>query len=150
MSLFEVVDDLLMLERLAEDEDDPGRRRSLDVVRGHLADRDRGAKVSEAASVLGLSQPTIRAWVEAGILESRGGARPARVEVQSLAAVKRAVDLLREHGHDRNLLVAVMRVLRDRALLADAAVREGFDDFAAGRVVPLTDELLAELTAVSG
>lgn len=149
MSLVEVVDDLLTLEELAAHEDDPERRRSLDAVRDHLADRDRGAKVSEVAHVLGISQPTVRAWIEAGVLELRGGASPVRVDVLSLAAVKRALDLLREHGHDRGLLIAVMRILRDRAVLAGGGVREGFDDLAAGRVVPLTDDLLDEIAAAS-
>ena len=149
MSLVEVVDDLLALEELAAQEDDPDRRRSLDVVRSHLADRDRGAKVSEVARVLGLSQPTVRAWIEAGVLEPRGDATPVRVDVLSLVAVKRAVDLLREHGHDRKLLIAVMRLLRDRAVLAGDGVREGFEDLAAGRLVPLTDELLDELAVAS-
>jgi DNA-binding transcriptional ArsR family regulator len=149
MSLVEVVDDLLMLGELAANEDDPGRRRALDVVRGHVADRDRGAKVSEVALVLGISQPTVRAWIEAGVLESRGDATPVRVDLLSLVAVRRALDLLREHGHDRNLLVAVMRILRDRAVLDGEGVREGLADLAEGRVVPLTDELLDQLAASS-
>ena len=87
--------------------------------------------------------------VEAGVLEPRGDATPVRVDVLSLAAVKRALELLREHGHDRNLLVAVMRILRDRAVLAGEGVREGFEDLAAGPVVPLTDDLLDEIAAAS-
>lgn len=118
-------------------------------MRGHVADRDRGAKVSEVARVLGLSQPTVRAWIDAGVLEPRGESTPARVDLLSVVAVKRALDLLRKHGHDRNLLVAVMRLLRDRAVLAGDDVQEGFDDLAAGRVVPLTDDLLDELAAPS-
>lgn len=149
MSLTEVVEDLLTLEELAAHEDDPERRRSLDAVRDHVADRDRGAKVSEVAQVLGISQPTVRAWIEAGVLEPRGDTTPVRVDVLSLAAVKRALDLLREHGHDRNLLIAVMRVLRDRAVLAGEGVSEGLEDIAAGRVVPLTDNLLDEIAAAS-
>lgn len=73
------------------------------------------------------------------VVAPRGDTTPARVDVLSLAAVKRALDLLRDHGHDRHLLIAVMRILRDRAALAGEGVREGFDDLAAGRVVPLTD-----------
>ncbi len=150
MSLVEVVDDLLALEELAEQENDPDRRRSLDLVRTHLADRDRGAKVSEAAQLLGLSQPTVRAWIAAGVLQARDRTAPARVSVSSLAEVKRAVDLLREHGEDRNLLVAVMHTLRDRGVLAGDSVRRGFEDLGAGRVAPLTDELLEELSVPSG
>lgn len=143
MSLLEVVDDLLTLEELAEREDDPERRRSLDAVRIHLAGRDRGAKVSEAAQVLGLSQPTVRAWVDAGVLERVGRTSPLRVDVLSLADVKRALGLIRQHTDDRRLLMQVMRVLRDRAALAGS--EEGLADLTAGRVVPLTDNLLAEL-----
>jgi len=143
MSLVEVVDDLLALEKLAEHEDDPDRRRALDGVRGHLADRDRGAKVSEAAHVLGLSQPTVRAWIEAGILEPIAGATPVRVGVLSLADVKRALDLIRQHKDDRQLLMQAMRVLRDRAALAGA--EEGLADLGAGRIVPLGDDLRREI-----
>ena len=150
MSLVEVVDDLLALEVLAEQENDPDRRRSLDLVRSHLADRDRGAKVSEVARLLGLSQPTVRVWMAAGVLEARSGITPARVDVLSLANVKRALDLLREHGEDRNLLVAVMRLVRDRGALAGGGVRRGFEDLGTGQVVPLTDELLQELSIPSG
>jgi hypothetical protein len=150
MAVIDVVDDLIALQRLAEEEDDPERRQTLDAVRTRLAARDRGVKVADAAEVLGLTPPTIRSWLEAGVLEIVAGATPVRVEVRSLAEVKHAVDLLREHGHDRNLLVAVMRQLRDRAALDIPGAREGFDDFASGRVVPLSDDLLAELAATKG
>lgn len=143
MSLVELVDDLLALAELAEHEDDPNRRRSLELVRGHLADRERGAKVSEVATVLGLSQPTIRAWIEAGVLETIAGATPVRVNVLSLVDVKRATDLIRRHQDDRQLLVQVMRILRDRAALAGS--EEGFADLAAGRVVPIGEDLLGEI-----
>ncbi len=144
----EVVDDLLTLEELAAHEDDPERRRSLDAVRTHLAGRDQGAKVSEAAQVLDISQPTVRAWLDAGILTAVAGTKPVRVDVLSLAEVKRALDLLREHGHDRDLLISVMRILRDRSALAGS--EEGFSDLAAGRLVPLTDDLLDEIGALRG
>lgn len=143
MSLVEVVDDLLALEQLAQQEDDPERRRSLDAVRAHVALRDRGAKVSEAAQVLGLSQPTVRAWIEVGLLEPIVGATPVRIDVLSLADVKRAVELVRRHADDRHLLVQVMRIVRDGEALTGA--EEGFDDLRAGRVVPLGDDLRGEI-----
>lgn len=143
MSLMEVVDDLLALEELAEQEDDPHRRRSLEVVRAHLAERDRGAKVSEVAEVLGLSQPTIRAWIAAGLLEPISGTTPVRVTVLSLVDVKRALDLIRRHKNDRQLLAQVLRIVRDRAALAGS--EEGLADLAAGRVVPLGDDLRREV-----
>lgn len=150
MAVTDVVDDLIALQRLADDEDDPERRQTLDEVRTRLAARDRGVKVADAAKVLGLTPPTVRSWLEADVLDEVAGATPTRVEVRSLAEVKHAVDLLREHGHDRNLLAAVMRQLRDRDALDIAGAREGFDDLASGRVVPLSDDLLVELAATKG
>lgn len=145
MAVVDVVDDLIALQRLAEGEADPSRRATLDAVRSRLAARDRGVKVTDAAAVLGLSSPTVRSWLEAGVLDAVDGATPVRVDVRSLADVKHAVDLLREHGHDRNLLVEVMHRLRDRALLDMPGVHEGLGDHRAGKVVPLGDDLKAEI-----
>lgn len=150
MALRDVVDDLITLQRLSDEEPDPARRRKLDAVRAHLVAREPGLKVADAARSLGLTPPTVRSWLQSGVLDVVPGASPVRVEVRSLAEVKHAVDLLREHGHDRSLLVAVMRILRDRAALGVEGVREGLQDLAAGRVVPLTDELLAEIATTEG
>ena len=142
MSLAEVVDDLLELEDLGRQVDDPERRR-LDEVRRHLAERERGAKVSEAAAVLGLSQPTVRGWIEAGILPAVPHAKPVRIDVLALADLKRAVDLTRASLDDRQLLVHVMRMFRDRAALEGSD--EGFDDYRAGRIAPIGGDLMAEI-----
>jgi predicted transcriptional regulator len=143
MSLAEVLDDLLELEDLAKAEGDPERRGALDKVRARLARRERGAKVSDAAHLLGISQPTVRAWIESGILTVVPDAKPVRISVLSLAAAKQALDLIREQIDDGQLLVHVMRILRDCAALEGA--EEGFADLRAGRTVPLGDDLLAEI-----
>jgi excisionase family DNA binding protein len=133
-----------------KDEGDPKRRRALDEVRAHVARRERGAKVSEAASVLGISQPTVRAWIESGVLTPMPRSKPVRIDILALAETKRALDLIREHANDGPLLAHVMRVLRDRSVLRGEGVREGFDNLAAGRVVPLSDDLLDEIAATKG
>ncbi len=143
MSLAEVVDDLLELEDLGRHVNDRERHR-LDAVRRHLAKRERGAKVSEAALVLGISQPTVRAWIDAGILPSIPKTKPVQVDLLALADLKRAVGLVRTHLDDRQLLVHVMRVLRDRAALEGAA--EGLEDYRAGRTVPLGQDLETEIS----
>ncbi len=143
MSLAEVVDDLLELEDLGRHVNDRERHR-LDAVRRHLAKRERGAKVSEAALVLGISQPTVRAWIDAGILPSIPKTKPVQVDLLALANLKRAVGLVRTHLDDRQLLVHVMRVLRDRAALEGAA--EGLEDYRAGRTVPLGQDLETEIS----
>lgn len=134
--MVEIVDDLIALAQLAEQESDPSRRTRLAAVHDHVAGRDKGAKVSEAAQILGVSAPTVRSWIATGILAPLPG-RPVRVDVRSLAAAKRAVDLIRQHKDDRHLLADVARVLRDRAVLAGADVAAGIDDLRSGRVTRL-------------
>src|SRR2546423_185734 len=95
--LASVVDDLIALQRLAGAERDAARRKALDAIHRHVAERDRGAKVTEAAEVLAVSAPTVRSWVAAGVLHVQPGARPVRIDVVSLAAVKEVVDELRRH-----------------------------------------------------
>jgi len=55
MSVVEVVDDLLTLQVLVERESDVRSREALAVLQRRVAGRDKGAKVSEAATILGLS-----------------------------------------------------------------------------------------------
>lgn len=126
MSVSEVVEDLNTLRRLAGEEVDEARRRALETMRRRLADRGRGAKISEAADVLGVSPPTVRAWVKAAILEeATGGGSPQRVDVLRLADVKRIVDMLRAEGQNRDLLAEVYRRLRDSDLLSSPGLEEG-------------------------
>ena len=68
MSVGGVVEDLIALQRLAEQYRVAVRRRSPDAIRGHVAERNGGAKVGEAAQMLGVSAPTVRAWIKAGAL----------------------------------------------------------------------------------
>lgn len=145
MTVAAVVDDLITLGHLSEQEDDASRRRSLDEVRDHFAERDRGAKVSEAADVLGVSVPTTRAWIQAGVLRVLEGSSPIRVTVSSLAAVKVVVEQLREQRDDRYLIAEVMRILRDRAVSSGDDVKGGLADLAAGRLRRLDAKTLDEL-----
>jgi DNA-binding transcriptional MerR regulator len=144
VSVVDVIQDLNALRDLAEREDDPERRRALRSVRSRVADRDRGAKVAEAADVLSVSPTTVRAWIKTGVLQSVPRSSPIRVEVLNLADVKRVVDLLRAHGQDRDLLSAIYRRLRDHDLLETDEFAEGFEDLRAGRVMPIGDDLRKE------
>lgn len=143
MSTAEVVSDLIELERLAEDESDSERRKTLVGIHDNLAARSGGAKVADVARLLNISPPTIRAWIDAGVLEEIPDKTPRRVTFESLAAVKRALDEIRAHGDDRPLLMHVMRILRDRAALEGSDA--GFEDYRAGRFTRVTPELLDEL-----
>lgn len=145
MSTAEVVTDLIELERLAEDESDAKRRKALVGIHDNLAARSGGAKVADVARLLDLSPPTVRAWIDVGVLDEVPDKTPRRVTFESLAAVKRALDAVRAHAEDRPLLLHVMRILRDRAALEGSD--EGFEDYGAGRVTRLTPDLLDEVRA---
>lgn len=144
--MIDVIEDLNVLRELAEHEHDEERRRALENVRRRLADRDRGAKVSEAADLLGVSTPTVRAWLKAGVLEeSSDGRAPQRVDVLRLADVKRIVDILRAHGHDRDLLSEVRRRLDDQDLLQSDLARAGIEDARVSRLRSVGDDFRQEL-----
>lgn len=147
MSVVEVVDDLITLQALADREADAASREMLASLQRRVAERDRGAKVSEAAAILGLSAPTVRSWIDAGVLPVTGTA-PVRVDLLALADAKRAVDTLRRHADDAHLLADVLRLLRDRAVASRSDLAEGIDDVRAGRLTRLDrarlDQLLPE------
>jgi len=145
VSAVDLVEDLIELEELAELEPDAGRRRRLLTLASRVADREGGVKVSEAAHILGISAPTVRAWIEAGLLAAVPDQTPLRVELSSLTAAKRAVDAVREIKDEPHLLADVYRLLRDRAVLDRPDVRRGVEDFQAGRTIELTPELLDDL-----
>ena len=146
MTVMEIVDDLNRLHDLERGEPDPSRRRELAEIRNRVAHRDRGAKVSEAARLLDVSAPTVRAWIEATLLQAVPGSSPVRIDTLSLAEVKRAVDLVRANLDDRQLLFHVMRLLRDRAALEGA--EQAIEDYRAGKTVPLGDDLKAEIASL--
>jgi len=145
-----VVEDLIALQHLVEQEADVARRRSLDAVRRHVAERDQGAKIAEAAMVLAVSAPTVRAWTEAGAVRAIPGARPARVDVMSLAAAKQVLDELRRHTDDPQLLADVLRVLRDRADLTGEEVHSATSDVVESRVRRLDRRGLDQLLPPNG
>jgi hypothetical protein len=144
MSASDAIDDLIELKQLAEQEHDAARRRRLLGVHERVASRTEGVRVSEAADVLGLSAPTVRAWLDANVLIAVQGKRPKRVTAASLAAVKRAVDEIRSRRDDRRLLADVARMLRDHAALGSDA-HAGIEDLRAGRVTRLDRARLDEL-----
>jgi hypothetical protein len=144
MSASDAIDDLIELKQLAEQERDAARRRRLLGVHERMASRTEGVRVSQAADVLGLSGPTVRAWLDAKVLIAVQGKGPVRVTAASLAAVKRAVDEIRSHRDDRRLLADVARLLRDHAALGSDA-DDGIEDLRAGRVTRLDRTRLDEL-----
>ena len=147
MPVMDVLDDLLALDELALNDSDVSRQKALFAVRDHIARRDHGAKVSDAADVLGVSQPTIRAWVTSGLLRSLDDTRPMRIELLSLASVKRALDAVRAGANDAQLAAGVGRLLRDRAAFDGAEA--GLVEARSGTIRHIGGDLRAEMTALA-
>ena len=96
----------------------------------------RGLLVAEAAEYLGVSEPTIRAWLDRRILDAVPEAKPVLVERSSLRRVQRAVDELRRRGLDRYWLRALVDVLHDHAERERPEIAAGVDELARGELEP--------------
>lgn len=122
MSVAETVADLNAIDDLAEGEADPKRRDVLRSLADRLARNTEGAKVSEAAELLGVTPPTVRTWIEAGVLRAVPESTPRRVDIVDLARTVRRVNQLRTDGHTRNLLSALQNRSLDLDNVAIAAI----------------------------
>lgn len=95
-----------------------------------------GVTVARAARKLGVSEPTVRAWIQRRALREIPGTTPTQVAPDSLRQVIRAVAELRERGQDREWLQALVDYLDDRAVHGSDALREGLEDLRAGKLEP--------------
>jgi hypothetical protein len=75
----------------------------------------------------------VRSWFKTGVLPTAPGTSPLRADLIGLAHVKRAVDLLTEHGTDQALIVAVIRGLSDDTAGSDDTSAE-LEDFGVGKL----------------
>jgi hypothetical protein len=94
------------------------------VLRDVLREHDPGLPLAQAAELLKVSIPTVRAWIERGLLEDLH-ARPRRVSVSSVAALGPQLEALREEFADPEQAARFLRRLDDAELLARKDVREG-------------------------
>ena len=90
--------------------------------------------VSVAAAELGVSNPTVRAWRDRGLLRSPEGTE--EIEVTSLRRVKAALDELRTRGQNRDWLRSLVDLMHDRATLADKQLQRNLQDIASGKFEP--------------
>lgn len=130
------------IDELDELENSLGRNKDarLKVVRlkrRRLAEAP-SVRLSVAAKLLDLSVPTIRAWIDRGLLEEVGGSSPRRVTLQSVLEVRPLVRELRALGRDRNLLEAVLARVEDERALSDRKLRRSLDEMRSGKLVDIT------------
>jgi hypothetical protein len=88
--------------------------------------------VSLAASLLGVSERTVRNWIEAGILEVTS-TRPSVLAFKSVAEVRRELQRLRREGADANVRRALLHRIEDRATLDQPRLQQSIEQMRSGK-----------------
>ena len=117
-------------------EGDDRRARLLALAREALAEEATVRPVI-AAKILGLSEKTVRAWADAGLLATRQRSPRLLLDVPSVHRVSHVLRELREEGLERDLLQHVWHRLEDQALLEREDLRESISQLQHGDVVVL-------------
>ncbi|MCO8276847.1 hypothetical protein M1L60_40335 [Actinoplanes sp. TRM 88003] len=134
------------LERIAGriSEDDQSRIELLRVSRDVLDDLD-PVPVSVAASLLGVSEPTVRSWTRRGLLIYADG-QDSGLDVRRLYEVIALVRELRAAGQVHDLLNKVWQRLADSAVLERSDLRDSLAQMRRGDGIPTDiDDLEREL-----
>lgn len=134
-SLFERVDSVEEVARTLP-ADDSRRTRLFEASHGALSDEGTVRPVI-AAKLLGLSEKTVRAWAEAGLLTTRQKSPRLLLDVPSVHTVSNILRELRAEGHNRDLLDHVWHRLEDQALLDREDLQESIQQMLRGEVVVL-------------
>lgn len=88
--------------------------------------------VSVAAKLLKVSEPTIRDWLDRGVLED-AGTKPRGVRVESIVRTHRLLVEMRARGRDRNVREALLARLDDELTLRDARLQSSIASMRRGR-----------------
>jgi excisionase family DNA binding protein len=101
-----------------------------------VASVPRGLAVAEAAAYLKVSEPTVRDWLNRGVLAAVPDAKPVLVERSSLRQIHRLLAELRERGKDRDWLRAFVDYVHDLAVVRSAEAQQGLAEIDAGHFEP--------------
>jgi DNA-binding transcriptional MerR regulator len=143
------VDELHLAERIARDIDEldeleASLKRNKEAqgrvvrLRRRRLDEAPSVRLSVAAKLLGLTVPTIRSWIDRGLLSEVGGGAPRRVKLASVLTVRAIVRELRSLGRDRNLVEAVLARVEDERVLSDRELRGSLDEMRRGELLDIT------------
>lgn len=94
-----------------------------------------GLRPSIAAVLLGLSEPTVRAWAKRGILRVRSGKPRLLLDPASVLEVRQLVSELRLAGQTRDLFDEVYNRLADEQQLADPDLAESLAQMHQGEYI---------------
>lgn len=114
---------------------DDERARALESVASRRLASAPGMRPSIVASLLGLSEPTVRAWARRGILRVRSREPRLLLDPASVLEVRQLVADLRRAGQSRDLLDAVYNRLADERQLSDPDLMASLEQMRRGSYV---------------
>lgn len=131
-----LLDDVAKLHEVAETlPADDERAQALESVANRRLASAPGMRPSMAASLLGLSEPTVRAWTKRGIFAVRSRKPRLLLDPASVLDVRQLIADLRQAGLSRGLLDAVYNRLTDEQLLADPDLQESLEQMHRGEYI---------------
>jgi hypothetical protein len=133
--LFARVDEVLDVAHSIEDERPQEAARLVHVSRGALSSAE-PVRVPIAARILLVSDKTVRAWAEDGLLTPRAVRPRLLLDAERLHTVLRLLDDLRAVGQDRDFRDNLWNRLKDEALVDRADLAESLSQMNAGKVRP--------------
>jgi hypothetical protein len=133
--LFERVDAVVGVAHVIENDHSSEAEKLLEVSRAAL-DQAAPVRVPIAARLLGVSDKTVRAWVNEGVLTSQTQHPRLLLDAERLHAILQYVRDLRARGRDRDLLTILWQRLQDQALLDRDDLTESLEQMHTGRVAP--------------
>jgi hypothetical protein len=92
--------------------------------------------VAQAATALGVSKPTIRAWARRGLIDVVGE-RPMTLDFASVVDLRRDLERLRETTGSEKRWRSLLAAAADQREFAQDGASEGFAEALAGNAEPL-------------
>jgi len=92
--------------------------------------------VAQAATALGVSKPTVRAWARRGLLDVVSE-QPMLLAFASVVDLRRDLERLRETAGSEKRWQSLLAAAADQRELAEPGAREGFAEAVAGNTEPL-------------
>lgn len=133
--LFERVDAVAEVARVIEG-DHPGEAARLLTVSRNALSQASPVRVPIAARLLLVSDKTVRAWVNEGLLKPQSHRPRLLLDTERLHDVLQFVRELRARGKDRDLLTNLWQRLEDEALLDRDDLAESLEQAREGLATP--------------
>jgi hypothetical protein len=94
-----------------------------------------GVTVAQAAARLDVSGPTVRKWLDEGLLARVAGRKPVEISQRSVIDVERVLGSVRASYPARRWSEALGAFLHDRDLLGQEWAREGVEQLKRGELI---------------